>query len=199
MTTHDTLTPELASRGEPAPAADAADDTADGPGPGPAVPSRQDAETALQRALGGRLREARRARGLTLQDIEERSGGRWKAVVIGSYERGDRAVSAARLTELADFLDVEVSDLLDDLGRERRSGPLGALRIDVAALAEAAERDGSLDPLTRLVEHVRWQRGDRRATELAVRHDDLVALALVLGTDADGLGDVLAERGVLAG
>src|SRR5690606_22454217 len=65
------------------------------------VPSRQDAEEALQRALGARLREARRARGLTLQDVEERSGGRWKAVVIGSYERGDRAVSAARLTELA--------------------------------------------------------------------------------------------------
>jgi transcriptional regulator with XRE-family HTH domain len=164
-----------------------------------AARSRQDAEEELQRALGRRLRHARRARGLTLQDVEERSGGRWKAVVIGSYERGDRAVSAARLTELAGFLDVEVSDLLDDLGRGRPSGPLGALDIDVEALAAAAEGDAGLDPLVRLVDHVRWQRGDLRAEVIAVRHEDLVALALVLGTDAADLAEVLAARGVLAG
>lgn len=171
----------------------------DGPtGPDAERPSRQDAEEALQKALGSRLRQARRARGLTLQDIEERSGGRWKAVVIGSYERGDRAVSAARLTELASFLDVEVSELLDDLGRERATGPLGALHFDLDALRSAAEDDAWLEPLVRLVEHVRWQRGDHRSSEIAVRHEDLAALAMVLGTDAEQLAQQLADRGVLA-
>jgi transcriptional regulator with XRE-family HTH domain len=159
--------------------------------------SRQDAEEALQRALGARLRQARRARGLTLQDVEDRSGGRWKAVVIGSYERGDRSVSAARLTELASFLGVEVADLLDDLGRERVTGPLGALRIDAAQLTNAVADDPSLEPLHRLIEHVRWQRGDNRSTELAVRHGDLVALALMLGTDADQLAEQLLDRGLV--
>jgi transcriptional regulator with XRE-family HTH domain len=165
----------------------------------PGTVARQDSEVAVQRALGRRLRQARRARGLTLQEVEERSGGRWKAVVIGSYERGDRAVSAARLTELASFLDIEVSELLDDLGRDRLAGPLGALRFDVEALMAAAEHDPSLAALTRLVEHVRWQRGEPRATVLAVRHEDVAALALVLGVDAGTLGQELADRGVLAG
>lgn len=160
--------------------------------------SRHDAEEALQRTLGARLRQARRARGLTLQDVEDRSGGRWKAVVIGSYERGDRAVSAARLTELANFLEVEVSELLGDLDRDRPAGPLGALRFDLDALRSTAAEDDELEPVVRLIDRVRWQRGDQRSTEVAVRHEDLSALGLVLGFSADELADRLADRGVLA-
>src|ERR687890_717777 len=46
-----------------------------------------------QKRLGARLRAIRQQQGLTLQQVEEMSEGRWKAVVVGSYERGDRAVS----------------------------------------------------------------------------------------------------------
>jgi len=45
--------------------------------------------------LGARLRDVRQREGLSLQRVEQRSGGRWKAVVVGSYERGDRAVTDA--------------------------------------------------------------------------------------------------------
>jgi transcriptional regulator with XRE-family HTH domain len=41
--------------------------------------------------LGARLRAIRQQQGLSLQGVEEKSGGRWKAVVVGSYERGVRA------------------------------------------------------------------------------------------------------------
>ena len=44
-------------------------------------------------ALGARLRSIRQQQGMSLQAVEEKSQGRWKAVVIGSYERGDRAVT----------------------------------------------------------------------------------------------------------
>jgi transcriptional regulator with XRE-family HTH domain len=50
-----------------------------------------------QKRLGARLRAIRQQQGLTLQQVEEMSEGRWKAVVVGSYERGDRAVSVAKL------------------------------------------------------------------------------------------------------
>ncbi|MBA3277972.1 MAG: transcriptional regulator, partial [Geodermatophilaceae bacterium] len=43
------------------------------------------------RALGARLRGIRNQQGLSLQGVEDKSDGRWKAVVVGSYERGDRA------------------------------------------------------------------------------------------------------------
>ena len=49
------------------------------------------------RALGARLRAIRTQQGLSLHGVEEKSEGRWKAVVVGSYERGDRAVTVQRL------------------------------------------------------------------------------------------------------
>jgi transcriptional regulator with XRE-family HTH domain len=62
-----------------------------------------------------RLRAARLARGLSLQGIEVKSGGAWKAVVIGSYERGDRMPSMERLTAYAKWLGVPTSSLVPDL------------------------------------------------------------------------------------
>jgi len=64
------------------------------------------------RALGVRLRAIRAQQGLSLHGVEAKSDGRWKAVVIGSYERGDRAVTVQRLAELADFYGVPVAELL---------------------------------------------------------------------------------------
>ena len=48
----------------------------------------------------------RNQQGLSLQGVEAKSAGRWKAVVVGSYERGDRAVTVQRLAELAEFYGV---------------------------------------------------------------------------------------------
>ena len=53
--------------------------------------------------LGARLRAIRQQQGLSLHGVEQKSKGRWKAVVIGSYERGDRAVTVQKLAELASF------------------------------------------------------------------------------------------------
>ena len=37
------------------------------------------------KSLGARLRSIRQQQGLSLQGVEEKSNGRWKAVVVGSY------------------------------------------------------------------------------------------------------------------
>src|SRR6201990_1356893 len=66
------------------------------------------------KALGIRLRAMRQQQGLSLQGVEEKSDGQWKAVVVGSYERGDRAVTVQRLSELADFYGVPISELLPE-------------------------------------------------------------------------------------
>jgi len=52
------------------------------------------------KALGAKLRAVRNQQGLSLQGVEAKSQGAWKAVVVGSYERGDRAVTVQRLAEL---------------------------------------------------------------------------------------------------
>src|SRR5512134_3279998 len=68
--------------------------------------------TDYAKALGARLRAIRQQQGLSLHGVEEKSQEKWKAVVVGSYERGDRAVTVQRLAELADFYGVPVQELL---------------------------------------------------------------------------------------
>src|SRR6266480_853992 len=81
------------------------------------------------KSLGARLRSIRQQQGLSLQGVEEKSAGRWKAVVVGSYERGDRAVTVSRLAELAEFYRVPVAELLPEGGGVRvRRLPLGPRR-----------------------------------------------------------------------
>ena len=68
--------------------------------------------TDYAKTLGARLRAIRTQQGLSLHGVEEKSRGRWKAVVVGSYERGDRSVTVQKLAELAEFYGVPVSELL---------------------------------------------------------------------------------------
>ena len=62
------------------------------------------------KALGAKLRAVRNQQGLSLQGVEAKSQGAWKAVVVGSYERGDRAVTVQRLAELAEFYGVPMAE-----------------------------------------------------------------------------------------
>lgn len=65
-----------------------------------------------QRALGARLRDIRQSLGLSLAGVETLSSGEWKAVVVGSYERADRAITVVRLFELAALYQVPPWELL---------------------------------------------------------------------------------------
>lgn len=149
-----------------------------------------------RRRLGQRLRAVRRAQSLRLQDVEQRSDGRFKAVVVGSYERGDRAVSAHKLAALAAFYGVPVSELLPEDAIPRRSGAEPSVRIAVNRLRGIDPND-ELAPLSRLVQHVQWLRGDYHGAELALRGDDLRTVSVALGVEPTELESWLDERGLL--
>jgi transcriptional regulator with XRE-family HTH domain len=153
-------------------------------------------EDGYQRRLGERLRAIRRARGLRLQDVEVRSGGRFKAVVVGSYERGDRAVAAHRLAALASFYDVPLQDVLPDGVGTRR--PHAADEVALAVDELRRRDDPELAPLSRLVHHVQWLRGDYNGRILTLRGDDLRTLAVAFGLAPEDLSGWLDERGLLA-
>ena len=144
-----------------------------------------------QQELGARLRAVRTMQGLTLADVEERSDGVWKAVVVGSYERGDRSVTVARLSELAAFYGVPVSHLLpspgDEDDRER-------VTIDLAALEQAGAR---FTTLLRYVRRIQQERGDYNGRMLTLRLDDLRTVATAQGRDADDLLDQLRDGGLV--
>ena len=76
---------------------------------------REDEEDAFPgygELVGQRLRLVRQQRRLTLQDVDELSGGEIKASVLGAYERGERIISVLRLKRLAEFYLVPIGHLL---------------------------------------------------------------------------------------
>src|SRR3954447_13676949 len=115
--------------------------------------------TEYARALGGRLRAIRTQQGLSLHGVEEKSSGRWKAVVVGSYERGDRAVTVQRLAELADFYSVPISELLPDAAQTAAATePPPRLVLDLEKL-QVIPADHAA-PLARYTATIQSQRGD---------------------------------------
>jgi transcriptional regulator with XRE-family HTH domain len=56
------------------------------------------------------LRKVRKSKGLTLHQVETMSNGKYKSVVVGSYERGSRSISVNRLIELAELYDVPITE-----------------------------------------------------------------------------------------
>jgi transcriptional regulator with XRE-family HTH domain len=151
--------------------------------------------TEYAKALGAKLRAIRQQQGLSLHGVEERSGGRWKAVVVGSYERGDRAVTVQKLAELADFYGVPVSELLPDGSPTAASEPPPRLIIDLERLGMVpAEKAG---PLARYAAAIQAQRGDYNGRVLSIRQDDLRTLAVIYDEPPSALAEQLISWGVL--
>lgn len=147
------------------------------------------------RSLGLRLRAIRTQQRLSLHGVEERSNGQWKAVVIGSYERGDRAVTVQRLAELADFYGVPVAALLPDGGASTVVDTPPRLVIDLEKLASVpAERAG---PLARYAATIQGQRGDYNGKVLSIRQDDMRTLAVIYDLPPAALAEELISWGVL--
>lgn len=128
--------------------------------------------------LGTRLRAIRGQQGMSLQAVERKSNGKWKAVVVGSYERGDRSISVARLAELADFYSVPITELLPGArARQAPSDGFGRIVLDLAALNAMSEEQ--VGPLRRFVSMIQVERDDFGNKMMSLRSDDLRALAIV--------------------
>lgn len=147
------------------------------------------------RALGARIRAIRQQQGLSLHGVEEKSKGKWKAVVVGSYERGDRAVTVQKLAELADFFAVPIAELLPDASPAAAAEPPPRLVIDLEKLGQVpAEKAG---PLARYAAAIQAQRGDYNGRILSIRQDDLRTLAVIYDEAPTALADQLIAWGVL--
>ncbi|MBA2725188.1 MAG: helix-turn-helix transcriptional regulator, partial [Actinobacteria bacterium] len=96
------------------------------------------------KALGASLRNIRVQKNLSLQDVQQSSAGKWKAAVIGAYERGDRNVTVTKLFDLAAFYGVPMSEIIPDDGAPPAPGTLDGRRrvvLDLEGLAKVPEED----------------------------------------------------------
>jgi transcriptional regulator with XRE-family HTH domain len=150
------------------------------------------------RAVGDRLRNIRAQKGMSLHDVQEASGGKWKAAVVGAYERGDRNVTITRLAELAGFYGVPVTEFLPEENEAAGTAQSGPTRVilDLEQLDRLPE--GQRAPLTRFATAIQVQRGDFNGRVLTIRQDDLMALAILYHTSAEELSRRLGEWGLLA-
>lgn len=146
-------------------------------------------DPAYTHEVGGRLRAIRKQQRLSLQAVEARSEGRFKAVVVGSYERGDRVVSVNRLAELADFYGVPITELLPQgsVAPPLASGGAAAVKLvlNLRRLRELPlEQSEAADRYARTIQA---ERGDYGNDVLSLRADDLRPLAIMYGTTPEEL------------
>jgi transcriptional regulator with XRE-family HTH domain len=160
------------------------------------VAEDDDSPSAFSVEVGQRLRAVRRARELSLDDVERTSGGRWSASAVGAYERGFRNLSLPRLRELADFYNVPMGVLL---GEEDGQGRAGARVAKVVLDLEALGRVEEADPVVRYLRTIIIERGDFNGRVLSVRRDDIRALCAVLHSTEVELFDTLESWGALLG
>src|SRR5438067_10803447 len=145
--------------------------------------------------LGAKLRAIRTQQGLSLHGVEEKSQGRWKAVVVGSYERGDRAVTVQRLSELADFYGVPVNELLPEREAIIALEQSPRIILDLEKLQDVPREQGA--PLLRYAATIQSQRGDYNGRVLSIRHEDLRSLAVIYDKSPADLTEELISWGVL--
>ena len=71
--------------------------------------------TSIAEAIGHSLRDARLARGFTLKQVGEQSGGDFKPSAVAGYERAERTISLERFCELCGFYGMEPALLLAEI------------------------------------------------------------------------------------
>ena len=107
--------------------------------------------------------------------MERNSNGKWKAVVIGSYERADRAISLKKAILLMEFYQVPVSELFPDIPPQVSTR---SIAIDLVKLSAVQSEYSSV--IQRFVRGICDRRKDWNGQVLTVRVNDLQFLAMLL-------------------
>lgn len=115
------------------------------------------------------IRELRKKRGLTLKECEELSQGRFKAVVMGSYERGTRAISLERLQEIADFYVVPIQYFF---GSDSSKVVERIFTFDLRRMKNSGYTEEGFERVKALLSHFITMRGDWNGEVLSIRQGD---------------------------
>lgn len=142
------------------------------------------------------LRELRRKKGLTLQECEELTQGELKAVVLGSYERGHRAISLARLQQLADFYQVPIEYFFTE--RSLASSPdIGRLVFDLRRIRYLTDLNPTLVTVKKYLASIADRRKDWNGEVISLRSSDSEVLSLIKEESVNNLYQEMRLAGFL--
>ena len=142
------------------------------------------------------MKSVRKAKGMTLREVEAKSGGTWKAVVIGSYERCDRALSIKKAINLANFYQVPLNELLG-LTSESKSPSREKITLDIRTASHLTHGDTGLEILQRFASLICARREDWNGEVLSIRNTDLATVSILLNLDEPATYAWLFSRGLL--
>lgn len=137
--------------------------------------NRQEIEQQLL-ILHLRLRKIREAKGLTLNQAAALSGGEISAMALGSYERGDRTITANKLIALSALYNLPVSELFassKDMPTNR------TITLDLRAIANSSEE--YIPKVLPIVRAIAQQRGDWNGEVISLRTTDIGNFAIFAG------------------
>ena len=140
-----------------------------------------------------KLRMIRKSKGWSLQYVERNSNGKWKAVVIGSYERSDRAISLKKAISLMEFYQVPISELFPQITPEVRGRRVS---LNLTRLTEDKGEIG--ERLKVFTKSISDRRKDWNGKLLTIRANDLQFLALILGLSESATLDYLTKTELLS-
>ncbi|MFZ2228340.1 MAG: helix-turn-helix transcriptional regulator [Candidatus Nanopelagicaceae bacterium] len=148
-----------------------------------------------QESIAVRIRKIRKARGWSLAHVEKLSKGNFKAVVLGSYERGDRTMSVKRAIDLANLYGVPLHYLVQEeipvLTRRI------ALILDLRRVRSKVDENEKTRLLATFVAWIANQRNDWNGEVMSLREGDLALLGLVLFLSQTEVEDWLKAENLL--
>jgi len=128
-----------------------------------------------------KLKVLRRNKGLTLEECEIASEGKFKAVVLGSYERGTRAVSLSKLSQLADFYEVPIAYFFSSKNLSHE----GRWIFDLRRLKERNDGSFPLNFIANSLSRISEIRSDWEGEILSIRESDRLSFEIVLGRERE--------------
>lgn len=160
--------------------------------------TREEKDKRYAELVGEKLRRMRQDRGLSLQEVCERSGGSFVVSTLSAYERGKRSLSLERLCELAEIYGQSPMSLLDidgDPNFQRSVTSNTPLRIRLDCLDRLGPEERR--PLESYLAFLRQLRDDPARDMLTIRKEDLAYLSALYGVRPQALKDYLEKEGIL--
>lgn len=139
------------------------------------------------------LKVLRRKKGLTLEECDSASGGKFKAVVLGSYERGTRAVSISKLNQLSEFYDVPVSYFFSI----KNVSTEGKWVFDLRRLRESDTRDFPINFISNSLGRIAALRADWEGEILSIRESDRECFEIIFGDEREKLIEGLKAKKII--
>jgi transcriptional regulator with XRE-family HTH domain len=145
------------------------------------------AQTQIE-TLNTRMRLIRESRHLTLVQAAKLSKGKISAIALGSYERGDRAVSAGKLIMIANLYEVPISELFE---APRNFMPEERISIDIRRILTTS--NPAAKKITEVLRNIARMRGDWNGEVISLRGQDVNNFQVFTGLTTEQIQQVVND------